>query len=86
MGRIESILPTTLFHLVVQTLCLQPILKGLPGDADYVADADCLEQSGVDEFIGRSAADAENIYLSYLGCLRCHSQGAIEIYLASNRY
>ena len=49
-------------------------------------NADRLERSGIGEFIGRSVADAENIYLSYLGCLRCHSQGAIEIYLASNRY
>lgn len=39
---------------------LQPILKGLPGDADHVADADRLEQSGVGELIGRSAADTEN--------------------------
>lgn len=39
---------------------LQPILKGLPGDADHVADADRLEQSRVGEFIGRSAADTEN--------------------------
>ena len=49
-----------LFRFVVQPLHLQPILKGLPGDADHVADADCLEQSGVGEFIGRSAADTEN--------------------------
>ena len=39
---------------------LQPILKGLSGDADHVADADRLERSGVDELIGRSAADTEN--------------------------
>ena len=45
---------------VVQTLRLQPILKGLPGDADHVADTDRLEQSGVGEFIGRAAADTEN--------------------------
>ena len=32
---------------------LQPILKGLPGDADHVADADRLERSGVGELIGR---------------------------------
>ena len=38
----------------------QPILKGLPGDADHVADADRLERSGVCEFIGRSAANTEN--------------------------
>ena len=50
----------TLLHLVVQPLRLQPILKGLPGDANHVADADRLEQSGVGEFIGRSAADTEN--------------------------
>lgn len=41
-------------------LHLQPILKGLPGDADHVADADRLERSGVGEFIGRGAADTEN--------------------------
>ena len=50
----------TLLHLVVQPLRLQPVLKGLPGDADHVADADRLECSGVCEFIGRSAADTEN--------------------------
>lgn len=50
----------TLLHLVVQPLCLQPILKGLPGDADHIADADRFEQSGVGEFIGQSAADTEN--------------------------
>ena len=49
-----------LFCSVVQTLRLQPILKGLPGDADHIADADRLEQSGVGEFIGRSAADTKN--------------------------
>lgn len=49
-----------LFRFVVQPLRLQPILKGLPGDADHVADADRLEQSGVGEFIGRGAADPEN--------------------------
>ena len=36
------------------------ILKGLPGNADHVADADRLEQSGVGEFIGRSAANTED--------------------------
>lgn len=41
-------------------LHLQPILKGLSGDADHVTDADCLERSGVGEPIGRSAADTEN--------------------------
>lgn len=41
-------------------LHLQPILKELSGDADHVTDADCLERSGVGEFIGRSAADTEN--------------------------
>ena len=46
--------------LIVQPLRLQPVLKGLPGDADHVADADRLEQAGVGEFIGRSAADTEN--------------------------
>ena len=50
----------TLLHLVAQPLHLQPILKGLPGDANHVADADRLECSGVGEFIGRSAADTEN--------------------------
>ena len=45
---------------LLDSLYLQPILKGLPGDADHVADADRLEQSGVGEFIGRSAADTEN--------------------------
>ena len=35
-------------------LHLQPILKGLSGDADR------LERSGVGELIGRSAADTEN--------------------------
>ena len=49
-----------LLCLVVQPLRFQPILKRLPGDADHVADTDCLEQSGVGEFIGRSAADTEN--------------------------
>ena len=49
-----------LFSFVVQSLRLQPILKGLSGDADHVADADRLEQSGVGEFIGRGAADTEN--------------------------
>ena len=49
-----------LFRFVVQSLCLQPILKGLPGDADHIADADRFEQSGVGEFIGRSTADTEN--------------------------
>ena len=45
---------------VAQPLRLQPLLKGLPGDADHVADADRLEQSGVCKFIGRAAADTEN--------------------------
>ena len=49
-----------LISFVVQPLRLQPILEGLPRDADHVADADRLEQSGVCEFIGRSAADTEN--------------------------
>lgn len=49
-----------LISFVVQPLRLQPLLKGLPGDADHVADADCFEQSGVSEFIGRGAADTEN--------------------------
>lgn len=41
-------------------LHLQPILKGLSGDADHVTDADRLERSGVGEPIGRSATDTEN--------------------------
>ena len=45
----------SLLLLVSIFLHHQPILKGLPGDTDR------LEQSGVGEFIGRSAADAENI-------------------------
>ena len=45
---------------IVYPFHLQPILKGLPGDADHVADADRLEQSGVGEFIGRSAANTED--------------------------
>lgn len=49
-----------LCYFVIQSFHLQPILKGLPGDADHVADADRLEQSGVGELIGRSAADTEN--------------------------
>lgn len=52
--------PYFLFRFVVQPLHLQPVLKGLPGDADHVANADRLEQSRVCEFIGRSAADTEN--------------------------
>ena len=50
----------TLLHLVVQPLRLQPVLKGLSGDANHVADADRLECSGVGELIGRGAADTEN--------------------------
>ena len=49
-----------LVYFVVQPLRLQPIRKGLPGDANHVADADRLERSGVGELIGRSAADTEN--------------------------
>ena len=45
---------------IVYPFHLQPILKGLSGDADHVVNADRLEQSGVSEFIGRSAADTEN--------------------------
>lgn len=45
---------------IVYPFHLQPILKGLPGDADHVADADRLERSGVSKFIGRGAADTEN--------------------------
>lgn len=47
-------------RFLVQSFHLQPILKGLSGDADHVANADRLEQSGVGEFIGRAAADTEN--------------------------
>ena len=50
----------SLLHFVVQSLRLQPVLKGLPGDADHVADANRLERSGVGEFIGRRAANTEN--------------------------
>lgn len=46
--------------MLINVLHLQPILKGLSGDADHVADADRLEQPGVCELIGRSAADTEN--------------------------
>lgn len=56
-----------LFVFIFSFLHLQPILKGLPGDADHVTDADRLECSGVGEFIGRSAADTEN------GCDVIHS-------------
>ena len=49
-----------LFLFYFNIFHFQPILKGLPGDADHVADADRLEQSGVGEFIGRGAADTEN--------------------------
>ena len=45
---------------IVYPFHLQPILKGLPGDADHIADTDRLEHSRVGEFIGRSAADTEN--------------------------
>ena len=45
---------------LLDSLYLQPILKGLPRDADHVADADRLECSGVGQFIGRSMADTEN--------------------------
>ncbi len=45
-----------LFHF----LHLHLVLKGLPGDADHIADVDCLEQSGIGEFIGQSADDTEN--------------------------
>lgn len=57
---VSTLLPTSFFLYVSKALRLQPILKGLPGDADHVADADRLEQSGVGELIGRSAADTEN--------------------------
>lgn len=57
---VSTLLPTSFFLYVSKALHLQPILKGLSGDADHVADADRLEQSGVCEFIGRSAADTKN--------------------------
>ena len=60
MGFKPMALSYQLFRFVVQPLRLQPILKGLSGDADHVADADRLEQSGVGEFIGRGAANTEN--------------------------
>ena len=47
-------------HFLAQSFHLQPIFKGLPGDADHVADAYRLKRSGVGELIGRSAADTEN--------------------------
>ena len=52
--------PFCLIGLFFLLLHLQPVLKGLPGDADHVTDADRLEQSGVGEFIGRGAANTEN--------------------------
>ena len=51
---------TIFINLNFYFLHLHLILKGLSGDADHVANADRLEQSGVGEFIGRSAADTEN--------------------------
>ena len=60
MGFEPMALCYQLFYFVVQPLRLQPILKGLPGDADHVADADRLECSGVGEFRARAAADTEN--------------------------
>ena len=48
------------YLFVFHFLHLQPILKGLSGDADHVANADRLERSGVYELISRSAVDAEN--------------------------
>ena len=60
--------------MLINVLHLQPILKGLSGDADHVADADRLEQSGVCEFIGRSAADTENgcdVIYGVCSALRC---------------
>ena len=38
--------------MLLNILHLQPILKEFSGDADHVADADRLEQSGVGELIG----------------------------------
>ena len=46
--------------MLLTFLHIQPILKGLPGDADQIADADRLERSGVSKFIGRGAADTKN--------------------------
>ena len=65
MGFGPMALSYQLFYFVVQPLHLQPILKGLPGDANHVADTDRLEQAGVGEFIGRSAADTENGAMSF---------------------
>lgn len=52
--------PFCLIGLFFLLLHLQPVLKGLSGDANHVADADRLECSGVGELIGCSAADTEN--------------------------
>lgn len=49
-----------LFSFVIHPLYLQPVIKGLSGDTNHVADADCLESSGVGAFISRSTADTEN--------------------------
>lgn len=50
-----------MFSFVVQFLRLQSIFKGLPGDVD------CPKQSGVSEFIGRSAAYTKKGYDAILG-------------------
>ena len=57
MGFEPMALSYRLFCFVVQALAFQSIPKGFSGDADHVANTDYLEQSGVGELIGRSAAD-----------------------------
>ena len=48
------------FDFILRRLHTQPVLKGLSGNADHVADANSLEETGVCQLIGRRAADAEN--------------------------
>ena len=54
-------------------LHLQPILKGLSGDADHVTNADCLKRSGVGELIAvarpipRMAAMSFTVYVLLWG-------------------
>lgn len=49
--------PFCLIGLFFWFIHLQPILKGLPGDADYAADTAWLEQSGTGHFIDCNVAD-----------------------------
>ena len=49
-----------LFDFVIKPFNLHPCLKGLPGDADHIANSNCLEQSRIHQLISRSAADAQN--------------------------